>query len=155
MSEIPITRGRGGVSVAPRSLAAQLPKPKIPSEDQRAGSYKTKTATFLTTPGAISILCSADTPWVKVTMLLETGGPVSVSTAEDFSVTSGTGIALQTDIERVITLPKGNRLYITSPTVNRVSYIVEPVPWLEQILGAIVNGLTIVAKQIMALGGKS
>lgn len=152
--EIPITQGRGGVSVAPRSLAAQLPKPKVPSEDQRAGNYGTKTATFFTKPGVISILHAADSPWVQVTMVLETAGPVAFSTAADFSVTSGTGIQLTTGVERKVTIAKGSRLYITSTTVNRISYIVEPVAWAEQILGGIVNGLSIVGRMLLSLGGK-
>lgn len=143
-----ITTGRGGVSVSPRSLASQIPATRVPSADQREGNYNTKTATFLTTPGKTSVLHSADLPWVKVKLLLETAGPVAVSTAQSFSVTSGEGILLQTNLEREITLPKGSRLYITSTTVNRVSYVVEPIGWAEQILGAIMNGLAGIARTL-------
>jgi hypothetical protein len=156
MTSIPTSnKGRGGTSVSARSFTAQLPQPKIPSEDQLAGNYKTKTPTFFTKPGEISVLHSADTPWVRVSVMLETAGPVAISTAQGFSVFSGEGILLQTGVERTLTIPKGNRLYITSTTFNRVSYVVEPVPWLEQMMGAVINGLSMVAKTMLRLGGKS
>ncbi len=124
-------------------------KPNVPSPDQRAGSFVTRTFTYQTIAGgAIKTLYTANIPWARVKLLLETAGPVAVSTSQQFlPVLSGRGILLQTGVEREITLAKGSQLYVASPTVNRISVVVEPVPWLEQILGGIVHGFDLLFRK--------
>ena len=73
--------------------------------------------------------------WVRVQLFLETAGPVSVGTRVDlFPVLSGKGILLPPSGEPVkLLLPKGDRLYIAAEAINRVKFIVEPIPFLEKI----------------------
>ena len=70
--------------------------------------------------------------WARITLILEDAGPVAVSTRQDIApVLSGQGILLATGEPRTFTLPPGDRLYYVAAAINRVSIIVEPVPWLD------------------------
>jgi hypothetical protein len=92
----------------------------------------TEIQTIFTKPGENFLLYSAE-GWVRVRFLLETAGPVSVSTRQDILPTlSGKGILLTTGVERVFELPKGDRIFIAASSVNRVQFSVEPFAWQEQ-----------------------
>lgn len=85
-------------------------------------------------------LYTGDRPWAQVTVLLETAGPVAVATKQNFlPVLSGKGRLLTTGQSAVYILPKGSRLYVAATAVNRVSVVVEPIPWLEQLYAASLN----------------
>ena len=93
---------------------------------------RTETYTLFTQIGGNRLLYSAES-WVRVNLRLETAGPVAVSTREVVTPTlSGKGILLGADEVEFI-LPKGSRLIYTADSVNRVRFIIEPVPWLEQL----------------------
>lgn len=98
-------------------------------------SGRTDIYTRITKPSNKSeLLYSADN-WVRMRLLLETAGPVAVSTRQDIvPVLSGKGILLQTGEYVEFTIPRGDRVYIASNTVNRVQVFVEPFPWLESML---------------------
>jgi len=95
---------------------------------------KTDIYTFNTPVGGNQLIYSAES-WVRLRLILETAGPVSISTKEDVIPTlSGRGILLLTNQQVEFTLPKGSRLFLTSDTVNRVKVIIEPIPFLETIV---------------------
>lgn len=92
--------------------------------------------TYFTEPtGQSALLYSAET-WVRIELQLETAGPVAVGTRQSVvPVLSGKGILLPPDGEPItFVMPKGDRLYVAAESVNRVKTIVEPIPWLQQIL---------------------
>lgn len=92
----------------------------------------TEIQTYFTKPGENFLLYSVE-GWVRVRFMLETAGPVAVGTRQDIvPALSGKGMLLPTNVEREFILPKGDRIFITSPSVNRVNFIVEPIPWQEQ-----------------------
>jgi hypothetical protein len=91
--------------------------------------------TYFTRPNGKSNLFYSAEKWVTVSLLLETGGPVSVSTRQDIlPVLSGKGISLRTGEVRQWELARGDRLFIASTSSNRVQVITQPVPWLESLL---------------------
>ena len=95
---------------------------------------------FTRANGRTELLYSAES-WVKIRIRLETAGPVGVSTRQEIApVLSGKSMLLTTDEEETFTLPKGDRFFIIAETVNRVKFIVEPVPWQEQIFHAVQSG---------------
>ena len=66
--------------------------------------------------------------------MLEGAGPVSVGSRDDVAPPlSGKGILLPTNVEITFPLTKGNRIFIAASAVNRGRFIIEPIPWLEQI----------------------
>lgn len=98
--------------------------------------------TYFTKPtGESELLYSAES-WVKIELALETAGPVSVGTRESVvPVLSGKGILLESDGEPIeFVMPRGNRLFIASESINRVKVIIEPIPWFEQLLMQIEQG---------------
>lgn len=101
----------------------------------------TDTYTYFTTvplDGTTPILYNGDRLWAKVTLLLETAGPVAVGTRADIGpVLSGKGRLLTQNVAFEITIAKTSRLYILSTALNRVAVTIEPVPWAEQIANAV------------------
>lgn len=80
------------------------------------------------------ILYNGDRLWARVTLILETAGPVVVGTREDiFPVLSGKGSLLPVGREWERIIAKGTRLYVAATALNRISVTIEPLPWLEQI----------------------
>jgi hypothetical protein len=96
---------------------------------------------FTKANGETELIYSAE-EWMRIELQLETAGPVAVSTRQDVTpVLSGKGILLPPTGEPVkFLLPRGDRLFIASEAVNRVKFIVEPVPLLEQILQQLKTG---------------
>ena len=134
---------RGVIDQANRAKA-QLTKVAeekiIPSIQHRTQMY-----TYVTVPDGRTKLLYSSEQWSRVRLILENTGPVDVGTSQDLgAILSGVGITLETDTEIEFDLPRGDRLYIASATVNRVKFIVQPIPWLEQITRA----LTAVAQRV-------
>lgn len=104
--------------------------------------YHTDIYTYFTKPINESELLYSAESWVMVTLILETAGPVAVSTRQDVvPVLSGKGALLEPDGEPFrFVLPKGDRLFIAAEAINRVKVIIEPFPWLEQILLSLSQG---------------
>jgi hypothetical protein len=96
---------------------------------------------FTRSTGENELLYSAEM-WVKMTLVLETAGPVAVGTRESvIPVLSGKGILLDPDGEpAVFSIPKGDRIFISAESINRVQVFIEPIPWLEQILYQVESG---------------
>lgn len=87
---------------------------------------------FTEAGGTKQLLAANET--VKVKLELQTAGPVAVSTKHDIEpVLSGKGRLLSTGRETTIIIVRGDRLYITSSSVNRVAVTIEPIPWLQNI----------------------
>jgi hypothetical protein len=103
---------------------------------------RTDIYTYFTQPTGVSeLLYSAET-WVRLELALETAGPVAIGTRESVvPVLSGKGVLLSPAGEPLeFIMPKGNRLFIAAEAVNRVKVIVEPIPWLEQLLFQVEQG---------------
>lgn len=108
--------------------------------DLAAGEKRSSISTYFTKPVQIgiptAILYNGERMWTRLVLTLETAGPVAVGNMSAITpVLSGKGQLLQTNEPTPFTLAKGVRLYIASTSVNRVKVTVEPVPWLEQIVG--------------------
>ncbi len=107
-----------------------------PGQDPRGRprtTSATETYTLFTQIGGNRLLYSAE-EWVRVNLRLETAGPVAVSTRQDVvPALSGKGILLEEDAVEFV-LSKGDRLFYTAEAVNRVRWIVEPIPFLESVL---------------------
>jgi len=137
-------------------LSRAMPSPKTPdSPNQQQSSYNiTEAVTFITEPGATpKLVVTADQPWIRATFTLETAGPVEVSAKQSWTLSSGNGQTLITNVPLSFTIARGNKFYIASSTVNRVRITIEPVPWLEQTVGALVAGFTGLARVIASLRG--
>ena len=113
----------------------------------------TKITTYLTQVGipdpklGTPILYNGDRTWAKVTLTLETAGPVAVGTDAVLEpIFSGKGQLLLTDVPMTFTIGKGSRIYVLATALNRIKVTIEPLPWLEQITA---NAAAIAAK----LGG--
>jgi hypothetical protein len=104
-----------------------------------------------------SVLILEAGDWMKVTLVLETAGPVAISTRSDvIPVLSGKGGLLQTNVPREYHLSRGDRLYYGSNAVNRVNVTVESIPYgnaivelvaglggsINKLVGALVRVLT-------------
>jgi hypothetical protein len=97
--------------------------------------HNTDTFTLFTKIGGNHLVYSAE-GWVRVVLRLETAGPVAVSTRQDVPpVLSGKGILLGVD-DITLVLSKGQRLFYSAEAVNRVRFVVEPIPWGESLLFA-------------------
>lgn len=128
------------VAKNPLARVEHLPREKPANEIKQPNSPEipavgghTEIYTYFTQVGGNRLLYSAES-WVRVRFFLETAGPVAISTRQNILPTlSGKGILLPIDVEVTFALPKGDRIFITSNTVNRVRFIIEPIPWQEQI----------------------
>jgi hypothetical protein len=100
--------------------------------------------TYFTQPDGQSHLLYSAEIWVRIEFQLETAGPVAVGTRQEIMpVLSGRGVLLPPDGEPVKwIMPRGDRIFIASETLNRVKVIIEPIPWLEQILNELQTGFS-------------
>lgn len=118
----------------------QAPKP-TQGWDQKTDAYTFFTKAPIVGQAGPDIIYNADRLWATVVLLLETAGPVAWGTKSQITpVLSGKGILLQTGVPTRITVGKGSRIYVAATTVNRVSVLVEPLPWLEQITALLTAG---------------
>lgn len=103
---------------------------------------KTDIFTYFTVPNGTSELLYSAEDWVRITLILETAGPVATSTRQSVTpVLSGKGVLIPPSGQPLIfVLPRGDRLFIASESINRVQVFIEPIPWLEQLLHQIEDG---------------
>lgn len=103
---------------------------------------RTEISTYFTKPSGSHMLYRAES-WVRIRLILETAGPVSVGSRDNVAPPlSGKGALLPINVEVTFPMQKGNRIYIAATAVNRVRFIIEPIPWLEQMatmLGTLVS----------------
>jgi hypothetical protein len=122
--------------------AESASKVPIGLPDIPAATGRTEISTYFTKPGGDFLLYQAES-WVRLRLMLETAGPVAVGSRDQVSpVLSGKGILLPRDVEITFPLSKGNRIFITAGAVNRVRFIIEPIPWADQVgtmIGSIVS----------------
>lgn len=127
-----------GWSGAPNRDVAASSAPK-PQADQGRADTRSKTSTYFTkADGETHIIYTGERMWAKITLVLETAGPVAVGTDQKLTpVTSGIGTLLVTNQEFVITIARGTRLYVAAESVNRIRLQIEPLPWMEQIVASL------------------
>lgn len=138
----------GMTSLGSRAQATAQP----PSTSIGQGSNRSQIYTYFTKPPVVGedtpILYNGDRLWARVTLTLETAGPVAVGTASQITpVLSGRGQLLETGLPLVFDIAKGTKLYIAATSVNRVKVSIQPLPWLEQITALVTSVFT-------QLGGK-
>jgi hypothetical protein len=110
----------------------------------------TQIYTYFTQVGGTRLLYNAER-YVTLILELENAGPVSIGTSRDLTpVLSGKGTLLPTDRSRIFEMSKGDRLYIAAETVNRVQVYIEPIPYLRQIYGAVVNNTKGIVGAVLA-----
>jgi hypothetical protein len=112
----------------------------VPSDMPGASEDKIKIYTYFTKAPpagpATDILYTGDRMWAKLTLTLETAGPVAVGDAAEITpVLSGKGQLLETGVPLTFDVAKGNRVFIAATSVNRVKVEISPYPWLETITG--------------------
>ena len=117
-----------------KEAARALPDSKGGETAKQLQTYSTRIFSYFTpATGLTELLYSAEN-WVKIKLTLETAGPVAFGDAASLQpMLSGRGIVMDTDKEYEAYLSKGTRIYVISESVNRVSVIIEPIPWLEQL----------------------
>jgi len=109
-----------------------------PQTEQGRAETRSFIDTYFTKQGETQIIYNGDRQWARVTLTLETAGPVSVGTSQNIGpALSGKGQLLITNVPTTFTIAKASRLYVVATGVNRIKRTVEPVPWLEQITGLI------------------
>jgi hypothetical protein len=130
---------------APPQTIAGLAGPMAPSSDPRRiepvkNTVQTAIYTYFTQPTGLTNLfySTNEREWVRITLNLETAGPVAVGTSQDIApLGSGKGRNLPTGEDVEIILPPSHRLYILAETVDRVATTISPYPWLYQILATL------------------
>lgn len=121
--------------------------------DPGLGNQRTQIDTYFTAaPRAgeqTPQIYTGDRLWARVTLTLETAGPVAIGNSTKLQpVLGGGGILLVTNQPITLTIAKGTKVYVSSTGVNRIGRVIEPLPWLEQItgvLGLLVDKITALA----------
>lgn len=150
MSKLPFIGGRRPTPTPPRPTSkighvsldrtrAQSPEP---ADTTGGADHKTFIDTYFTKVPVdgepTDIIYNGDRAWAKITLTLETAGPVAVGNSSSITpALSGKGQLLETDVPTTFFIGKGTRLYVTATGVNRVKRVIEPFPWLETIAGLI------------------
>jgi len=110
-------------------IASTTPQATV---DNRADLY----AVFTKAEGT-SLLVSVP-QWTKLTLRLETAGPVAVGTREQLDpVGSGKGRLLPTNEDVVVIIGPNTRFFYASTGFHRISVHIEAIPWLQSIFEAI------------------
>lgn len=113
--------------------------------------FHTQTFTRFTDPSAAqgderNLVYSAE-KWVRVILTLTTAGPVLIGTQQNLNPAQpGQGIVLQQDVATPIVLPRGDRLYMASTSIDAISVVIEPIPWLEEITALLCKLTNLVQK---------
>jgi hypothetical protein len=111
------------------------PQPTVKHTDT-----KTRAFTYFTVAGETKLLYSAES-WIKARLMLEDAGPVAIGMDQNITpVLSGKGILLPTNVEIEFYISKGDRIFIAAESINRVRFLIEPVPYGTVIL-SIYNAL--------------
>jgi hypothetical protein len=137
--------------IGPVSLDRTRAQSPEPADTTGGAEHRTFVDTYFTKAPVVGqdtdIVYNGDMVWAKVTLTLETAGPVAVGNLASLTpVLSGKGQLLETDVPTEFFIAKGTRLYISAAGVNRVKRVIEPIPWLEVIAG-------LVGSVVRALGG--
>jgi hypothetical protein len=116
--------------------------PQAPSPQPGLGDNRTQVDTYFTRgpqPGEQpALIYTGDRMWARITLILETAGPVAIGTSSKLiPVQGGNGALLRTGVPTVFMIAKGTKLFVASTGVNRVNRVIEPLPWLEQIVGVL------------------
>jgi hypothetical protein len=127
-----------GVVSTDRNIA-QAPQP---ASETGAVDGRTLLQTYFTSLPKVGedtpILYNGDRLWARITLTLETAGPVAVGTQSNIDpVLSGKGQLLQTGVPITFDIMKGTRLYVISTGINRIKFATGPIPWLEMIAGLV------------------
>jgi len=120
---------------------AQIAQPAVTTS---SSDLKTYIDTYFTRVPVVGqetpIIYNGDRTWARVTLTLETAGPVAVGNQATLApVLSGKGQLLETDVPTVFYVAKGTRLYEVSTGINRIKRVIEPLPWLEPITGSLAS----------------
>lgn len=136
-----VSTSKIGVTAGSSDRTAASVQPLNATQSDLLSQY----STYLTkNDGVTYLLYQADRRWSKVTLILESTGPVAVGDKSNLgSVTSGQGILLQTNVPRTFTIGKGSQLYIAATAVSRVNIAIEPFAWQEQIAAFIAKIISI------------
>ena len=134
MARLNLPRLRNAITEAKGPLDRFQP-PALPTVKNT--DTKTRAYTYFTVAGETKLLYSAE-GWVKARLNLEDAGPVSIGMDQNITpVLSGKGILLPTNEEVEFYISRGDRIFIAAESINRVRFIVEPVPFLGSILMAL------------------
>ncbi len=135
MANFPVLKRPPATKVGMSKLGDRaVAKAPAPSASVGQGSNRSQINTYFTRPGETLELYSGDRLWARVTLTLETAGPVAVGNAQNITpVLSGKGQLLENGQPLVFDIAKGTRLYIAATAVNRVKVSIQPLPWFEQI----------------------
>lgn len=118
-----------------RSLP-DVPTPQVSTRSSTTTQPSETGTIFTFANGQEQQLYTGDRSWAQVTVMLESAGPVAVAFKQNFTpVLSGKGSLLITNIPRTFICAKGSRIWIAATSINRVQVTVEPLPWLEQLVG--------------------
>ena len=118
-------------------------------EPSRRATGRINMYTYFTIPDGDQHRFYDAATWARVRLTLETAGPVGVSQRKDISpVLSGKSRLLPIGEEIEFDMTPGTRLYIVSDTVNRVSVVIQPIPWLETITAEIGRVGTTIASAV-------
>lgn len=138
--------------LAPTSLNPSIAEVQAPALTTGQAEKRIEVSTYLTRAGNTEVLYNGDRMWAKVTLTLQTAGPVAVGQQAQLTpVLSGKGQLLQTGVPTPFNVPKGNKLYVAATGINPVSVVVEAYPWLENITGLV--GAAASAAHAVARGG--
>ena len=138
--------------VASKTASIAIPNARG-GEARTFQNYRTEVSTYFTQPSSEQQLMYSAENWVRFKVTLETAGPVAIGTSEQIApVLSGKGRLLDTGTEYEIYLARGSRIYVASESVNRLSVTIEPIPWMEQLSGEIVNVAQTVASTFQRVG---
>lgn len=124
------------------SLDRNVAQAPVPSDNSATQDGRTLISTFFTSlpnvGDATQIIYNGDRLWGRITLTLETAGPVSIGTMSNLDpVLGGNGTLLTTNAPVVFDIYKGTRLYVLATGVNRIKVVVAPIPWLEMITGLV------------------
>jgi hypothetical protein len=126
-----------------------------PSDSPGTSEDRIKIYTYFTKVPTLGqqteLLYTGDRMWAKITLTLETAGPVAVGDSADITpVLSGKGQLLETDVPMAFDVAKSNRLYIAATSINRIKVEIAPYPWLETITGLIGSTLNAIRGTVTA-----
>lgn len=123
-----------------------------PAPDPSHGQNRPSITTYFTKVPVVGeqtpVLYSGDRLWSRVTLTLETAGPVAVGQmAQIAPVLSGKGQLLATGVPTSFDIPKGSKLYIAATAVNRIKVSIQSLPWLEQITGLLSHMVGLITRR--------
>lgn len=132
--------GGAGSKVGPVSTNPSVATVQTPAVQSGQSEYRYEANTYFTKVPVVGeppqIIYNGDRLWARITLTLETAGPVAVGQNQQLTpVLSGKGQLLQTNVPTVFNVGKGNKIYVAATTVNRIKVCVEAIPWLETITG--------------------